>query len=597
MKNAIVDPLGRISSLVELLQYRTFQNPEKRLYTFLANGETEDGYLTYKELDLRARAVGAYLQSLDLQGERALLLYPAGLDYIVAFMGCLYAGAIAVPAYPPRLNRNLLRLQNIVQDSKAQAVLTTSSIISKFEPLIAQTPGLSEVQWLMTDDINTAIASRWLEPSIKKDTLAFLQYTSGSVGAPKGVMVSHGNVLNNEKMIQTAFELHEDSVIVGWLPIYHDMGLMGNVLQALYSGSTYIFMSPVDFLQKPYRWLKAISDYKGTFCGGPNFAYELCVNKITEEQKETLDLSSWKTAFNGAEPVRYETIERFVSAFESVGFSREATYPCYGMAETTLMISGGAVSKPFVSKMFSAQDMEKNIVTIGDNHEKDHVLVSSGHTWLNHKIVITDPETLVRCSPDNVGEIWVSGSSVAQGYWNKPEITKNIFQAHLAGSGEGPFLRTGDLGFIHDGEIFVTGRLKDLIIIRGTNHYPQDIELTVDQCHEAIRPGCCAAFSIDIDGEERLCIVAEIERRYRPRVNHNQTDSDKREKDPNKILEEIYAAIKKNVFNSHELQVYEILLLKPGSIPKTSSGKIQRHACRNGLLDGTLRAERGIMNG
>ncbi|MBP2658534.1 MAG: Long-chain-fatty-acid--CoA ligase [Firmicutes bacterium] len=597
MKKTIADSVEKVSSLIELLQYRTLGNPEKRIYTFLTNGETEESYLTYRELDLRARAVGAFLQSINLKGERALLLYPAGLDYIVAFMGCLYAGVIAVPAYPPRLNRNLLRLQNIVQDSKAQAVLSTSSIISKFEPVIAQTQGLSEVQWLTTDKINTAIASRWQEPSIRSDTLAFLQYTSGSVGAPKGVMVSHGNVLNNEKMIQTAFELHEDSVSVGWLPIYHDMGLMANVLQTIYSGSSYIFMSPVDFLQKPYRWLKAISDYKGTFCGGPNFAYELCINKITEEQKKTLDLSTWKTAFNGAEPVRYDTIEQFGAAFESVGFSREAVYPCYGMAETTLMISGGAVSEPFVYKMFSAQDLERNIISTGDKNRKDHVLVGCGHTWLDHKLVITDPETLVRCSPDKVGEIWVSGPSVAQGYWNNPEITKNVFQAYLADSGEGPFLRTGDLGFIHEGELFVTGRLKDLIIIRGTNHYPQDIELTVDQCHEAIRPGCCAAFSIDIDGEERLGIVAEIERQYRPRVNKNQVDGDRRENGPNKILEEIYTAIKKSVFSNHELQIHEILLLKPGSVPKTSSGKIQRHACRKGLLDGTLRAERGIVNG
>ena len=597
MEKAVVNSLEKISTLVELLQYRTLQNPEKRIYTFLANGETEASYLTYKELDLRARAVGAYLQSLNLQGERALLLYPAGLDYIVAFMGCLYAGVIAVPAYPPRLNRNLLRLENIVQDSKAQAVLTTSVIISKFEPVIAQTQGLSEVHWLTTDKLNTAIASIWEELPITENTLAFLQYTSGSVGAPKGVMVSHGNVLNNEKMIKTAFELHEDSVIVGWLPIYHDMGLMANVLQPLYSGSSYVFMAPVDFLQKPYRWLKAISDYKGTFCGGPNFAYDLCIHKITEEQKKTLDLSSWKVAFNGAEPVRYETLEQFVAAFEPVGFRREAVYPCYGMAETTLMISGGAVSEPFVYKRFSAQDLEKNSISIGDDHEKDHVLVGCGHTWLDHKFVIVDPETLVRCSPDKVGEIWISGSSVAQGYWNKPQITTNIFRAYLADTLEGPFLRTGDLGFIHDGELFVTGRLKDLIIIRGTNHYPQDIEVTVEQCHEAIRPGCCAAFSIDIDGEECLGIVAEIERRYRPRVYKNQTDTGSQENDQNKIIEEIYMAIKKSIFNSHELQIHEILLLKPGSIPKTSSGKIQRYACRKGLLDGSLGTERGIING
>ncbi|MBP2632103.1 MAG: Long-chain-fatty-acid--CoA ligase [Firmicutes bacterium] len=597
MEKAVIDSMDKFSTLVELLQYRALKSSEKRIYTFLANGETEASYLTYKELDLRARAVGAYLQSLNLQGERALLLYPAGLDYIVAFMGCLYAGVIAVPAYPPRLNRNLLRLQNIVQDSKAQAVLTTSAIIEKFEPMIVQTQGLSEMQWLTTDKLNTTIASLWQEPSITENTLAFLQYTSGSVGAPKGVMVSHGNVLNNEKMIKTAYELHENSVIVGWLPIYHDMGLMANVLQPLYSGSSYIFMSPVDFLQKPYRWLKAISDYKGTFCGAPNFAYDLCIHKITDEQKKTLDLSSWKVAFNGAEPVRYETLEQFVTAFEPVGFRREAVCPCYGMAETTLMISGGAVSEPFVYKMFNAQDLEKNIVSIGNNQERDHVLVGCGHAWLDHKFMITDPETLVRCAPDKVGEIWISGSSVTQGYWEKTDITKNVFQAYLADSGEGPFLRTGDLGFIHDGELFVTGRLKDLIIVRGTNHYPQDIELTVEQCHEAIRPGCCAAFSIDVDGEECLGIVAEIERRYRPRVYKNQDDTNRQEIGQNKIIEEIYMAIKKSVFNSHELQIHEILLLKPGSIPKTSSGKIQRYACRKGLLDGTLGAERGIVNG
>ncbi|MBP2645994.1 MAG: Long-chain-fatty-acid--CoA ligase [Firmicutes bacterium] len=581
MKTIVADPLGKISSLVELLQYRALQHPERRVYTFLANGETEGGHLTYKELDVRARAVGAFLQGLNLAGERALLIYPAGLDYIIAFMGCLYAGVIAVPAYPPRLNRNLLRLQNIVNDSNAKAVLTTSTIIAKFEHLIEQTPGLSEVEWLMTDEINTAMASRWNQPEITKSTLAFLQYTSGSVGTPKGVMVSHGNVLNNEKFMKTAFELDEESTIVGWLPIYHDMGLMGNVFQALYLGSTYVFMSPVDFLQKPYRWLKAISDYRGVFGGGPNFAYELCVNKITEEQKATLNLTSWKKAFNGAEPVRYETIERFASAFASAGFCQEAAYPCYGMAETTLMISGGTASEPPVFGKFSAAELEKNVVSASTSG-KESILVSCGHTWLDHKLIIVNPDELVQCPDDKVGEIWVSGPSVAQGYWNKPEITENTFRAHLSDSGEGPFLRTGDLGFMHDGELFVTGRLKDLIIIRGANHYPQDIELTVEECHKAIRPGCSAAFSLNVDGEECLGIVAEIERKYRPRGDRNQAGH---KNGQNNVLEEIYAAIRQAVFLNHELQVEKILLLRPGSIPKTS------------LMDGTLSAEGGLTNG
>lgn len=585
------DSLQNVSSLVEILQYRAQQHPDKRIYTFLENGETEYNHLTFAEFDKRAKAVGAFLQSAELQGERALLLYHSGLDYIIAFMGCLYAGVVAVPAYPPKLNRNLLRLQNIVKDAQARVVLTTSTIISKFEPVIAQTPDLSELHWLTTDVINTALAKRWQDPGITKDTLAFLQYTSGSVGIPKGVMVSHGNLLHNEKLMQTAFGLNGDTVAVGWLPIYHDMGLMSKVLQALYMGSTYVFMSPVDFLQKPYRWLKAISDYKGTLGGAPNFAYELCVNKVTEEQKATLDLTSWRTAFNGAEPVRYETMERFVAAFETAGFRREAFYPCYGMAEATLMLTGGAVSAAPVYKQFSAQALEKDTVAAGDAHGKSHVLVGCGHSWPEHQIVIADPETLMRCPANKVGEIWAFGPSIAQGYWNNPEATQKTFRAYLADSGEGPFLRTGDLGFTHDGELYVTGRLKDLIIIRGANHYPQDIEQTVEQCHQAIRPGCCAAFALDIDGNECLGIVAEVERQYRPRGAQNQSSQE------DGALEEIYTAIREAVFRDHELQVHEILLLKPASIPKTSSGKIQRHACRNGLLDGTLAAERGIANG
>jgi acyl-CoA synthetase (AMP-forming)/AMP-acid ligase II len=594
METVVTELLSRKASLVEILQYWAIMQPEKRIYTFLANGETESGYLTYKELERKARAVGAFLQSLDLQGERALLLYPAGLDYIVAFMGCLFAGVTAVPAYPPRLNHNLVRLENIVKDSKARAVLTISSIIAKFETTIEQTPGLAELQWLITDDINTALASRWQMPSLTGDTLAFLQYTSGSVGAPKGVMVSHKNLMNNEQVIKTAFELNNDSVIVGWLPIYHDMGLMGNVLQTLYSGSSYIFMSPVDFLQKPYRWLKAISDYKGTFCGAPNFAYELCASKITEEQKKTLDLSCWRTAFNGAEPVRYETVEKFADAFASVGYRREASYPCYGMAETTLMATGGAVNELPVYRRFSAEGLEKNRVLVSGKEEKDRVLVGCGHTWLGHKVVIADPERLVACAPDRVGEIWIAGPSVAKGYWHKPEVTKAAFAAYLADTGEGPFLRTGDLGFVQEGEVFVTGRHKDLIIIRGTNHYPQDIELTVEECHEAIRPSCCAAFSVEVDGEERLGLVAEIERRFRPRTNKDGAGNAEEAVKKNKVLGEIYEAVKKAVFSNHELQVQDILLLKPGSVPKTSSGKIQRQACKRGFLDGSLRAERGV---
>jgi len=559
------------SNLVDLLRHRASHQAHDRAFTYLVDGENEEILLSYQALDRRARAVAAKLQAMNLTGQRALLLYPAGLDFIVAFFGCLYAGVVAVPAYPPRRNRSLSRIQAIADDAEAKIALTTFPVWERVQSVLDQSPNLKKMDWLCTDKLPEGIEQEWQVPDVHGDTLAFLQYTSGSTGTPKGVMLTHANLMHNSASIAYAFEHTRSGSGVFWLPSYHDMGLIGGILQPMYIGQANVLLSPMSFLQKPYRWLKAISRYRCTISGGPNFAYDLCVRKVTPEQRDTLDLSNWCLAFNGAEPVRSETIDQFTKMFEPCGFRREAFYPCYGMAEATLIVSGGFKAAPPAIRSFDAEALENNLVVDALADEEDaRELVGSGGTLLDQRIVIAHPENMTTLPPDQVGEIWVSGPSVAQGYWNRADETDRIFHAYLKDTGEGPFLRTGDLGFIQAGELFITGRLKDLIIIRGLNHYPQDIELTVGKCHARLRPGNAAACAVEIDGTERLVIVAEIERRQ-------QRD-----------LEGVFDAIRRDVSAEHELPVDAVVLIKAGSIPKTSSGKIQRHACRQGFLDGSL---------
>ena len=384
---------------------------------------------------------------------------------------------------------------------------------------------------------------------------------------PKGVVLTHDNLLQNQRMIQSAFEQTEQSIIFGWLPLYHDMGLIGNVLQSMYCGAPCILMSPLSFLQKPARWLQAISRYRATTSGGPNFAYDLCVRKIGIEERAELDLRSWTVAFNGAEPIRESTIDRFCAAFEPCGFRREAFFPCYGLAEATLFVAGGPKSTPPVIATVKRSSLELNeVVPVADEDESVTTFVGSGRAGLDQEIVIVDPNSLRECRHGVVGEIWVGGSHVAQGYWHRPEESEATFKAYVSDTGAGPYLRTGDLGFIQAGELFVTGRLKDLIIIRGRNYFPHDIELAAESSHASLRPGCGAAFSIDVSGEEHLVVLHEVERQHELG------------------LTEVIGAIRQAVAEEYELQVYAILLLKPGSLPKTSSGKIQRHACRAKFL-------------
>ncbi len=558
---------------MELLRHRARCQPQDIAFIYLVDGEHEETHLSYLELDRQARAIGAWLESQDLAGERALLLYPAGLEFIAAFFGCLYGGVIAVPVYPPRRNRSLNRIQAIADDAGAKIALTTDMVLSRVLPLIDETPHLKQLTWLATCHVPAGAEAEWDMPDVHGDTLAFLQYTSGSTGTPKGVVLNQANLMHNSALIAHAFEHTRSRTGVFWLPSYHDMGLIGGILQPLYVGRTNVLMSPMTFLQKPYRWLSAISRFRGTTSGGPNFAYDLCVRKITPEQRKTLDLSSWKVAFNGAEPVRADTLDAFCEAFEPCGFRREAFYPCYGLAEATLIVSGGYVHEPPVIRTFDAAGLaRRQVIDAEPDTEGVRILVGCGKNLPDQKIVIVDPETCTACEAGRIGEIWVRGPSMAQGYWQRGDATEATFRACLKNTGEGPFMRTGDLGFLQDGELFVTGRVKDLIIFHGVNYYPQDIELTVQQSHPRLRLDCGAVFAVEKGGREQLIVVQEIERR-------KQTD-----------LGAIFSAICRAVAAEHELAVDAIVLIKAGSIPKTSSGKIQRHACREDYLSGKLEA-------
>ena len=558
------------SNLIELLQHRALHQGDDVGFRFLTDGESQSIEWTYADTDRKARAIARSLQTMGLEGERALLLYPSGLDFLAAFFGCLYAGVTAVPAYPPRRNRNMARIDAIANDAQAKIALTTFDVLERVQTMIGDTPALQQIRWRATDQWDDDLADSWQRPDVHGETMAFFQYTSGSTGTPKGVMLTHANLMHNSAMIAYAFEHTRSGTGCFWLPLYHDMGLIGGILQPLYMGKANTLFSPTHFLQKPVRWLQMLSQTGATISGGPNFAYDLCVEKVTAEQKTTLDLSRWTLAFNGAEPVRADTIDRFSEAFAECGFRREAFYPCYGLAEATLIVTGGYKQTPPSVRSFEVEGLEKHeVIETEPGAKGSRELVGSGGNLLDQQIVIANPDTFEPYGDDHVGEIWVSGPSVAGGYWKRDELTEQIFQARLS-DGRGPFLRTGDLGFLRDGELYVTGRLKDLIILRGVNHYPQDIEETVKSAHEHVEQGAGAAIVVGNEGAEKLVIVQETARR--------------RDLDYEAIIE----AIRKKVALDHELAVAGIVLIKTRSIPKTSSGKIQRHACCDGYLAGTL---------
>jgi acyl-CoA synthetase (AMP-forming)/AMP-acid ligase II/acyl carrier protein len=570
--------ISGVKTLVELLNRRASANTDETAYVFLNVGGEADTAITYGELDARARMIGTHLQAGQARvGEPVLLPIQPGIDYICAFFGCLYAGAIPVPAYPPASARHLSRLQSILNDAQATIACTTSIDMQRFAAMEGEATQnrpekLPIVEWVLVDAIPDN-SSMWRDPGLTETSLAFLQYTSGSTSAPKGVMVSQRNLLDNVELIGNRIQTRNGDVGVCWLPPYHDFGLIGGILFAAFWGQMTVLMRPASFLLNPYRWLKAITDYQGSITGAPNFAYDLCARKITPEQRATLDLRRLRAAFSGGEPIRDVTLRSFSQAFASCGFRPEAWLPAYGLAESTLMVSGRlqreaspeSVARSLVlSKALLAQN--KVEVTAVDDGVS---LVSLGPALPGHDVAIVDPVTCQQCPPDEPGEIWVKGPCVAQGYWNRPEQSDATFRAMIAPLDRGPYMRTGDLGFLHKGEVYISGRLKDLIIINGRNVFPQDVENASFESEPRLRTDGAAAFSLSQGPTEKLVVAQELE--FRAAAD-----------------EALFGAIGASVLVQVDVPPDVILLLKPGHLPRTSSGKIQRQLCKKRFLEGSL---------
>ncbi|MGQ4601412.1 AMP-binding protein [Nocardia sp. R6R-6] len=550
--------------LPDILQRRAAGEPNRTAYVFLDENGVEAAALTYRELHERSMAVAQELVSRCAPGDRALLVFPQSLDFVVAYFGCLYARVIAVPVNPPRHKKVQDATRAIAADCRPIAVLTLGAMIETLSPVLE--PVCPVRHWLAVDDVPPA-GTDATPPTADLDSVAFLQYTSGSTAVPKGVMVTHRNTMANEEMIRRAFGHDRDSTVVGWAPFFHDQGLIGNVLQPLYVGATSILMSPMTFIRRPLLWLETISRYRAHTSGGPNFAFDACVARAVAGQLPELDLSSWKVAFNGAEPIRAETLTRFAEIFAPYGFDARALYPCYGLAEATLLVTGSR-------KGHGPVTLDMNPRALGDGNyaggatDRARTRAGSGRVLPNEELRIVDPETGQVCPPDRIGEIWVSGDHVAQGYWEKPEASADTFQARCADDPARTYLRTGDLGVLVDGELFVVGRLTDVIIIRGRNYYPHDIEHTVQAAHPALRAGGGAAFSVPGHGGEKLVVVQEIKREHPPEAD----------------VMDIIGAIRAAVVQEHEIALGAVVLTPAGQVQKTSSGKVMRAAARKRYL-------------
>ncbi|WGS49840.1 fatty acyl-AMP ligase [Paraburkholderia sp. D15] len=564
-------------SLVAVAQHHAVLMPQRRPFTFIdySGPRPQDFSITYERLDRRARQIAARLQAQGDAGDRVLLLYPAGLDYLCALFGCLYAGMIAVPSYPPLNPRLRSRLAAVVEDCDAGTALTTRATLEQLGDQHHLLAPLRRLRWLATDTPLDTPETAWTPPTPQRERLAILQYTSGSTGTPKGVMLTHGNLLHNVYAMALHMQCKPGDRHFTWLPPYHDMGLIGTILGSFCAGVPLSFMAAAAFLRRPERWLTEISARRCTLSGAPNFAYELCIDKIADGRLQTLDLSCWALAYSGAEPIRADTLERFAARFGAAGFRRQAFYPCYGMAETTLFVAGKRhETSPLVLTIDTTSYGRGSCETVGEDvaaEAPQRQIVSCGVTVADLDVCVVDPKTSSALPDGRVGEIWVAGPSVAAGYWRRDAETAAAFGGRIAGR-QHAYLRTGDLGFMHEGELFVSGRLKDLIILRGVNHYPQDIERTVDRCHDAIRAGCGTAFSVTVCNEEHLVFVQEIGPRDEARAD------------------EIFVAMRDAIYAEHGVLPYALVLIGNGAIPKTTSGKLARRPCRERFLTDGLPA-------
>jgi acyl-CoA synthetase (AMP-forming)/AMP-acid ligase II len=560
-------------SFVDVVQHSSAAAGDRLAFAFCDSAGEIRERLDHGGLDRAARTIATRLAEVAPAGERALLMFPPGIDFVAAFFGCLYAGTIAVPVYPPQSPIEAMRLVGIVERAAPRAIVSTRAFLDRLAPLFAAVPALAALPRVAIEDPGSPDA--WRPPAIDEDTVAFLQFTSGSTGQPRGVVVTHGNLLANQAVIKQRMEHGDHTVFAGWLPVYHDMGLIGNVLQSAYLGVPCYLMSPIDFIRRPAVWLEVISRYRATTSGGPSFAYDLCARRVTEEQAAGLDLSSWQIAFNGAEPVRADVLDRFTARFEPRGFSRAAFYPCYGLAEGTLMVTGcEATSVPAILHV------DRQALVGGQlsapSAVDDQALVGCGRPGDDHEVAIVDHETGTRLAAGHVGEIWVRGPSVARGYWNDAETTVATFGGRLDGRDD--YLRTGDAGFVDSrGELYIIGRFKDVIIVRGRNHYPDDIERTVEAASSLLRPGRGVAFGVDRAGEERVVVVYEVSKGEGPPIDSTRLTGD--------VTEAVAAR--------HGVRVDAVVLVRPGSVPKTSSGKLRRSACRSLYLENKLELVNG----
>lgn len=572
-------------TLVDVLEQRAYISPQRLAYEFLLDGTEKKVKLTYAELDAKAKLIAMKLQETMQLGDRALLIYSPGLELIAALWGCFYAGVIAVLTYPPTDKRAVDKLQLIIHDAMPSVILTDDEIGRK---LLIFNNGMAKESHekatktdyelfflgnsLLFTNILSSSKSSWVKPNLCTDDLALLQYTSGSTGDPKGVMLSHGNLLQNLLFGYSGIAIQEGDTIVSWTPPYHDLGLIWGILLPCFANIPASLLSPLYFLQNPLMWLKLIESCSSALSPAPNFAYDYCVAKITPDQKKDLSLVSWKFALNGGEPIRPETIELFTSAFQDNGFTQNVFSSAYGLAESTLGVSYCYAEPRYRSLILDKKSFQNHVVEVLDQCSVDSEtqrVVSCGQ--INDVVKIVHPDTLALCKSNEIGEIWTSGPSVAQGYWQKPELTETVFHARIhSDATKKTYLRTGDLGFIYNNDLYITGRLKDILIIRGCNFYPQDIEYIVSHCHSSIRHSSVAAFSLATD-DELLAIVAEIAQ---------QT--------PAEMYSDIFRAIYEAVMRECKISLASIFLVAPKMLPKTTSGKVRRQPCKQMLQQGRL---------
>ena len=561
-------------TILDILNWRAIHQSDKIAFTYLVDGELDQQTITYAELVTKSKALAASLQEQNLANQRAVLLYPSGIEFIIAFFGCLYAKAVAVPVYPPhpmRFEAEWQKVSSIMKNAQTKIVLTQALVVGFIQHTKFDDESIQESNWLATDTVSDEYAAKYQATDIGRTELAYLQYTSGSTSEPKGVMIEHQHIVANAKLADEMIELSEQIVSVSWLPLYHDLGLLGFIITPIFKGYHSVLLSPLHFLQKPVRWLQAITRFKADRTASPNFGYELCIKKVTEDELKEINLSHLKISGNGGEPTRWDTMSKFLEKFSQTGLNKHALYPGYGMAEAVVfMVSARKLREQSIVYHVNAEKLQNNrIEIVALNHPQAKSVTTCGTTGRNHQIKIVDPNTLSPCDNDQVGEIWFAGPSVASGYWQNEEDSGVIFKAKLPDDSTN-WLRTGDIGCLIDGNLIVTGRLKDLIIVRGRNYYPQDIELLAERSDPVLRTGCGAAFSIEVNNEEQIVIVQEV-------IKNSVINE-----------EDVFKKIKQTFSINFDIQPTKVILIQHGTIPKTSSGKIQRHLTRQKHLDNKL---------